>query len=253
MNISFTLLIIILSLNFSSLAAKGTLTDNIRIDSKILGYTLQYRVYEPEQAKQKKELASIYLTDGQGYLRNGKLDKVLDREIESGNIYPVIAIFVDSRDPDKLSNNRRNSQLLCNTDYAKFYMEELIPTIETNFNVKIDREHRAIAGLSFGGLNAACFGLVASQSFGNIGMHSPANTHYLKLLSKLYKESELLPLKMFMSVGTKKDNTKAARKFHRTLKEKGYDVNYIEVPFGHEWRNWRPLMDDLLLAFFKIK
>ncbi len=244
---------LILFLNFSNLVAKGTLTDNIRIDSQQLGYSLQYRVYVPEVVKENSELSSIYLADGQWYLGDGKLDEVLDREIGSGTINPVIAIFVDSRDPDNLSKNRRNNQFICNNNYALFYMKELIPAIEAKFQVKVDREHRAIAGLSFGGINAACFGLMASKGFANIGMHSPANSQHVKMLTKRYKESELLPLKMFMSVGTKRDNTKAVRKFHRTLKEKGYSVNYIEVPFGHEWANWRPLMDDLLFAFFKTK
>jgi enterochelin esterase-like enzyme len=34
------------------------------------------------------------------------------------------------------------------------------------------------------------------------------------------------------------------------LKKKGYDLNYIEVPFGHEWENWGPLQDDMLRTFF---
>lgn len=233
--------------------AKGTLSKNWRIDSKQLDYPLQYRVYLPEGIKETDQLPTIYITDGQWYIgkRGGRMIEVLDREIEAGNIKPVVAIFVDSRDPDDLGRNRRNDQFQCNKDYATFYMKELVPTITKNFPVSDKREDRVIAGVSFGGLNAACFGLMASQTFGGIGMHSPANRQHLKLLSKMYKRLDVKPIKIFMSVGTRNDNTRAGRVFHGVLKEKGYDVNYIEVPYGHVWKNWRPLIDDLLLTFFE--
>jgi enterochelin esterase-like enzyme len=45
--------------------AKGTLSDNIRIQSKVLDYALQYRVYTPQGMKKTDKLPTIYLTDGQ--------------------------------------------------------------------------------------------------------------------------------------------------------------------------------------------
>jgi enterochelin esterase-like enzyme len=91
---------------------------------------------------------------------------------------------------------------------------------------------------------------MAPDSFGGIGMLSPASDRHLKIVEELYYKNELLPVGMFFSVGKRRDNTKAARRFHRTLEKKGYQVNYIEVPFGHDWSNWGPLLDDLLLTFF---
>jgi len=235
----------------STYFAKGTLSDNLRIESEQLGYALQYRVYIPDGVKKDEKLPTIYITDGQWYLGQGNMAKVLDHEIAEGNINPVIAIFVDNRNPDDLSQNRRNQQFMCNKKYAAFYVKELVPTINNNYPVSSNRDNRVIAGISFGGLNAGCFGIMAYNTFSGIGMQSPASGAHLKLLSKLYKDNDKLPLKIFMSIGTKKDNTRAGRKYHRVLKNKGYDINYIEVPFGHEWRNWKPLMDDMLLTFFK--
>ncbi len=236
-------------------SAKGVLSKNWRIESKSLGYALQYRVYLPEGIANTDLLPTIYITDGQSYISQdeGRMIEVLDREIEAGNIKPVVAVFIDSRNPDDLTENRRNEQFICNQDYAAFFITELVPTIDYNFPVSSNRNDRVIAGVSFGGLNAACFGLLASKTFSGIGMHSPANDKHLKIISKLYKSVEAKPLKIFMSVGTKRDNTRAGRRFYRTLKEKNYDINYIEVPFGHVWENWRPLMDDLLYTFFKKK
>ena len=60
----------------------------------------------------------------------------------------------------------------------------------------------------------------------------------------------LLPLKIFLSTGSPNDNTKANRRFRTVLEEKGYPLKYIETQQGHNWDNWRPLIDDVLLYFY---
>jgi enterochelin esterase-like enzyme len=94
---------------------------------------LVYRVYTPEGISDTDKLVTIYITDGQWKLDQAKMKSDLDHEISIGYINPVIAIFVDNRDPDNLSKNRRNQQFMCNKDYAIFYMDELVPTTDKNF------------------------------------------------------------------------------------------------------------------------
>ena len=240
-----TLLLIVSGAAF----ADGTLTPDTRISSDVLGYDLQYRVYAPEGVESARDLPVLFITDGPGYIRNGKMPRVLDRLIESRKIDPVVAVFVDARDPDNLKRNRRNSQFLCNRDYLNFYIEELIPSIERSWPVGRTRDHRGTLGLSFGATNAACFGLMGYETFSDIGMHSPAN-HPVEGLLPSYQKMPLLPLRMFLSTGRPNDNTTANRRFHRVLEEKGYTVKYIETNEGHNWDNWRPLVDDVLLYFY---
>ncbi len=228
----------------------GNLSKNIRIKSIGLGYELQYRVYVPEGVKPNDKLQTIYMTDGQRYIEKGKMNKILDREIAAGNIKPVIAIFVDSRNPDNLKDNRRNKQFFCNIAYANFFMQELIPHVDNLFPTSHDRKDRVILGLSFGGLNSACFGIMAHPSFQGIAMQSPAGDKHIRLASKLYATEDKKPIKIYMSVGTRNDNTSAGRLLKRTLKKKGYDLTYKEVAKGHSWDNWRPLLDDILKNFF---
>jgi len=108
--------------------ADGIVTDDIRIASDVLGYDLQYRIYLPEGYDSRENHPVLFLTDGQNYLTRGRMPGILDRLIERGDIVPVIAVFVDPRDPDDLQSNRRTSQFLCNADYLRFYVDELIPT-----------------------------------------------------------------------------------------------------------------------------
>ncbi|NNE37608.1 MAG: hypothetical protein HKN08_04820, partial [Gammaproteobacteria bacterium] len=107
--------------------AEGTLTDNISIASKVLGYDLQYRIYLPAGHEARNEFPVMFLTDGHNYLRRGNMDMVLNDLIDTNQIEPVIAVFVDPRNPDNLKDNRRRRQFLCNEDYLIFYIEELIP------------------------------------------------------------------------------------------------------------------------------
>ena len=229
--------------------ASGTLTDDIRITSSVLGYDLQYRVYLPEAYAAGLDYPVLFLTDGHNYLRRGDMDKVLDTMIGNAEINPIIAVFVDPRDPDDLESNRRRMQFLCNADYLQFYIDELIPVIEQDYPVMKHRSGRTIMGLSFGGTNAACFGAMGFDHFTGIAMQSPAN-HPVPNLLPAYQSLPTLPLKVFLSTGVPNDNTQANRMFHAVLKDKDYDMKYMEVREGHNWDNWRPLLDDVLLYFY---
>ncbi|PCI82160.1 MAG: hypothetical protein COB20_00715 [SAR86 cluster bacterium] len=232
-------------------SADGKLSDDIRISSDILGYDLQYRVYEPEGMRRNSELPTLYITDGQWYISRGELPALLDKEIAVGNIDPVMVVFVDSRNPDNLRQNRRNQQFFCNPRYVDFFTEELLPAIDKEYPTSAARDDRVILGLSFGGRNSACFGLMAHDSFAGIAMQSPANSEMVDELRFQYMVQEKLPLKIFMSVGTINDNTQAGRQFMETLKFQEYDMTYREVNEGHDWNNWGPLLDDVLYTFFR--
>ena len=143
--------------------AQGTLSDNIRITSQALGYDLQYRVYLPENTEPDDKLPTLYITDGQSYAEKGRMVRALDKGIAKGNIEPVMAIFVDARDPDDLKINRRQQQFFCKEDYAAFFTDELVPFIDQTYPTSGLREDRVILGVSFGGFNAGCFGLMASS------------------------------------------------------------------------------------------
>ena len=146
--------------------------------------------------------------------------------------------------------NRRNAQFMCNTRFATFFADELVPTISREQPVSLSRDDRVSMGVSFGGLNSACFGLMLSELFSGIAMQSPANVEHLKVVGDLYEQAETLPLKMFLSVGSRNDNTAAVKRFKRTLERKGYDLTYIKVRGEHNWQNWSPLLDDVLITFF---
>lgn len=229
--------------------ADSSLSPFQRIASEKLGYDLQYQVYQPAGRESGGEYPVLFVTDGPMYIDRGRVPRVLDRLIRQRRIEPVVAVFIDVRDPDDPSVNRRNRQFACSEDYYRFFADELIPTIESEYPVRRNRDARTILGVSFGGLNAACFGLMGYETFSGIAMHSPA-THPVPGLLPAYEAAPLLPLKIFLSTGSQYDNTRTNREFRSILRDKGYELKYLEVPKGHDWSNWRPLIDDVLLFFY---
>jgi len=234
----------------SRASAAATLTDDIRIESAVLGYALQYRVYVPD-VPAGQPLPTLYVTDGAWYLGQGHMKDLLDEMIAAGRIEPLLAVFVDARDPDHLRTNRRNDQLICNLDYARFFAAELVPTIDATYPTRRDPASRTILGVSFGGLNAACFGLSIPGVFANLAMQSPASGEMLEIVGEQYRKDDRLPLRMFLSLGTRNDNTDAGRRFRRILEDKGYELTFREVPYGHNWSNWKPLLPEVLETFFR--
>ncbi|KXI30358.1 alpha/beta hydrolase [Paraglaciecola hydrolytica] len=245
-----SLITLLLSCLLCSTPVLAVVSDNIRIHSEILSYDLQYRIYRPANVSPEIQLPVVYVTDGEWYLHELDMPKVLDKLINKGAIHPLQVVFVDSRNPDDLTQNRRNQQFMCNKDYVLFFVNELIPKIETQDNK--NTAQRLIVGLSFGGINAACFGLMLPDVFPNIAMLSPFGNEKVSVISDLYRKQDKLALKLFLSVGKINDSASSVRKFKQVLLNKNYDLTYKEVNFGHEWDNWRSVMNEMLLTFFAL-
>lgn len=238
-----------LMLSPAAMAQPSVTSDVQLIHSEALTYELQYWVYTPANYDVLEDLPVLYVSDGAWYKETGNMPAVLDSLISAELMEPIVAVFLDARIPGYEHLSRRNAQFFCNSSYIEFYKRELIPTIDNTYKTRPDRSARAILGLSFGGLNSACFGLYAHDSFEGIAMQSPA-THPVRYIHQAYADSVRLPLRIFLSSGDRNDNEARTRALRDILRGKEYPMQYVEVPFAHNWDNWGPLQDDLLLYFF---
>ena len=80
-------------------------------------------------------------------------------------------------------------------------------------------------------------------------MQSPA-MHPVDEIYDWWMARPVADLRIFLSTGARRDNEAMTRHFRSLLEKKGYEVGYVEVDAGHDWENWRPLLDDVLLYFF---
>lgn len=238
----------------AAFASRGHMESDILLHSEVLEYQFTYSVYLPVGYNDLGKLPVIYVTDGYEYMhpRMGDMVTVLDNLIAAQKIVPIIAVFIDHREPVNRTNNRRMDELAMNDKYLKFFTDELIPHIEASYRCEPGAAHRAVLGTSMGGLNAAYFVFAKPGVFSMAGIQSPA--FYTKpQIYSLCEQAGGIPMKISMTSGTINDTCDGGRKMKTILDANACTYTYREVNEGHSWGNWRNLIDDILVDFFASK
>ena len=233
-------------------AKHGRIEKDMLFNSKSLGYQITYSVYTPPGYNHKQQYPIIYVTDGYEYMheRLGNMITILNNLIHLKKITPIIAVFIDHREPINRSNNRRMTELAVNEKYFGFLTDELVPMIEKKYPVLPGAAHRGILGTSLGGLSAAYFSFTKPNIFGLAGIQSPA--FYVRPdIYKICDNPDNSPVKTFMSTGLIYDAPPETITKMKTLLDRNTCTYQIkEVNQGHSWGNFRDLIDDILVYFF---
>ncbi|MFA6482853.1 MAG: alpha/beta hydrolase-fold protein [Bacteroidales bacterium] len=228
---------------------RGELTGNIRIISKELGYGVNYRVYTPYNYARCESLPVMYVTDGQDYAddEKGALVIILDNLIYSGQIKPVIAVFIDPREPGNDNNNRRMKEYSCNQKFADFIGDELVLLIDKSYKTHDCPDDRMILGTSLGGIASAWLGAVRINNFHLLGINSPA---FNKTVLDRFAKLDWFPFRIYMTTGVYYDTQKQALEMKKILDDNKVGYIYREMNEGHSWGQWRALLGDMLRFFF---
>jgi len=256
----------------------GTLNGSLSITSRYLGYTVNYWVYTPVGYEKLTQLPVLYVLDGNDFVdeRMGALPNILDNLIASGRIRPVLAVFVDAREPGNTQHNRREDEFLVHpVEHARFIAEELVPAIDHAYRTDPRPTARVITGVSYGGLSAIFIAVAQSNVFHNVAAFSPSlwvldSPQYLTdsqqvdgsrlMLPPVQAASQCggdtgfscprLPMKVFLTVGLAKWDVGDFSGLVETLKQQGYPVEFHQAREGHTWDQWRGLSDEMLIYFF---
>ena len=228
---------------------RGQVSPDTALASEHLGYRVNYRVYTPAgyAADSLQDLPVVYVTDGHEYLAEslGRMAVVLDNLIADGLLRPVIAVFIDARDPDHPRRNRRMQEYAVNPKYADFVADELVPAVDRDYRTRATAGGRIILGTSLGGLNAAYLGAVKGETFGKVAAQSPA----FKFRPEIYDRYETGPLHithMVITNGTIHDAL-GAKQMADIVAARGLNFRFIETHQGHSWINWRAVLDEVLI------
>ena len=140
--------------------------------------------------------------------------------------------------------------------FTKTLLEDIIPMIDNNFRTLADQQHRAMSGLSMGGMqtkiitlaNPDVFSYVGLFSGGSITMedveNSPGFKDKVKLLFVSYGSRELQKNGETRFGGNPKADTEA-------LKNIGMDTHYYVSPLtAHEWQSWRRSLHEFAQLLF---
>lgn len=227
---------------------RGTLVST-RIQSKVLGYEVDYSLYTPAGGSNVQGTPVLYVLDGNEYIdpRLGNMRTVLDNLIANKRIQPLRVVFIDAREPGNPSNNRRMTELSLNEAYLDFIVKELMPAVEGT--QQIDRTSRGIMGTSLGGLMSAFVSFKRPDLFGLTGIQSPAFWYKPEIFTLAEKSGEP-KLRCFLSAGTFFDAATESRKMKGILEQQGHSCTYVETDEAHSWGNWRNLLEELLVELY---
>ncbi len=211
-----------------------------------------YYVYTPPgyDAKAKKQYPVLYLIHGYsdndaGWTALGQANLILDNLLAQGRIKPMVVVmplgygdmaFLHGHHVwDDAATVEHNTSL-----FAQALLTEVLPRVEAEYRVSKDREDRAIAGLSMGGLESLETGLTHTGQFAWIGGFSSAvhNLDYTGKLVTLDPKTADLRL-LWIACGTEDKLLEPNRRFIAFLKTKEMPVTQIETPGMHSWLVWR--------------
>jgi enterochelin esterase-like enzyme len=233
----------------------GTLHHHIYATSTVLGLPQnqnRYYVYTPPgyDPKAKKPYPVLYLLHGwsdsdSGWTVVGHADLILDNLLAESRIKPMVVVmplaYGDMSFLHSFNVWEDQTAIDRNTGlFTQALLTEILPRVEAEYHVSNNRNDRAIAGLSMGGLESLEIGLTHSDQFAWIGGFSSAihNLDYTKTLSSLDPKTANLRL-LWIACGTEDSLINPNRKLIAFLKTKDMPVTSIEIPGLHTWMVWR--------------
>jgi enterochelin esterase-like enzyme len=228
-------------------------------------HAMVYTPAEYDQKKmQKKRYPVLYLQHGMGedetgWSKQGRMQHIMDNLIASGEAVPMIVVM-ESGDIKALfrgGDNRQGRSEYGNSFY-KVLISDLIPYIDTHFRTLTDRDHRAMAGLSWGGHQTFDVVLRHLDKFSYMGTFSGAifgldlKTAYDGIFTRPEEFNRQIHC-LFMMSGTEgMDKMFGTAKMVSDLKAMGINAHYYEsTGTDHEWLTWRRGLREFLPHLFK--
>jgi enterochelin esterase-like enzyme len=253
-------------------------------DSKVTGGWRHALVYLPPDYEQqtKTRYPVLYLQHGggedeTGWIRQGRANFILDNLIAAGSAKPMIVVMAygyarraGQPAPDLTGGPFGSPEMMKAMQEMTAAFEDdvtkaLIPFVDSSYRTIADRDHRAMAGLSMGGMQTFHVTLNHLDLFSHIGGFSGAMRLVLgeqKLDVKtayngVFADPAAFAKKMrllWLGVGTEEPERmrEGIRGLHASLTEAGIQHVYVESPgTDHEWQTWRRNLKDFAPRLFK--
>ncbi len=192
-------------------------------------------MYGKEKSK-KAKYPVLYLQHGWGedetaWTTQGHANLIMDNLIAEGKIQPFIIVMTYGMTNDAKFGTIGSFK----TDaFERVLCDELVPYIEDNFNVYADRDHRAMAGLSMGGMETHAITLARPEMFSNFCLLS-GGTYTPEELDGLSQK----PSFVFVSCGSKEGPDRILSSAE-SLKNAGYNtLGHVSEGTAHEFLTWR--------------
>lgn len=206
-------------------------------------------VYTPPgyNKDQSNRYPVLYLQHGWGedetaWTNQGHANLIMDNLIAEGKIKPFIIVMTYGMTNEIKFGGLRNFDI---KPFQTVLVDELIPYVDANFRTMADQPHRAMAGLSMGGMETKMITLNKPEVFSYYGLLSGGTYSPDDI-----KDKSKVKL-IFMSCGSF-ERPDGVRNAAKALKEAGFNaVSYVSENTRHEFQTWRRSLHELAPLLFK--
>ncbi|HVE58835.1 MAG TPA: alpha/beta hydrolase-fold protein [Pyrinomonadaceae bacterium] len=254
-------------------------------NSKVTGSWRHALVYLPPsyESQTKQRFPVLYLQHGggedeTGWIRQGRANFILDNLLAEGKCKPMIVVMgygyarrAGQTPPDLTGKPFGSPEMLkamqdMSAAFEDDVTQALIPYIDKNYRTLSDRDHRAMAGLSMGGMQTFQITLNHLDLFSYIGGFSGAGGMLVLGDRKLDPKADYNGVfadpagfakkvhLLWLGVGTVEPERMRAGlvRLHTSLSEANIPHVFYESPgTDHEWQTWRRDLKDFAPRLFQ--
>jgi len=226
-------------------------------------------IYLPADYSAEKKYSVLYLLHGIGgshtddwWMQNDNSDikKIADNLIKNGETSEFIIVCPNGRSTANFKDTSfNNSQSFYS--FGKELRNDLIPYIDSNYSTYADRDHRAIAGLSMGGMQTINIGLgECLDLFSYFGAFSaaPTTNEAKETVKKIESFDAKYDIKYFYNICGTEDSiagASAAAAISKIVKltDRLTLENFCDysMPGGHDFTVWKQGFFEFVQIAFK--
>ncbi|MDE6786419.1 MAG: esterase family protein [Muribaculaceae bacterium] len=158
--------------HFGNLPGNG-IVEHCSMSSDVLGVNKDFSIYLPkgyDDSDQRYPVVYLFHPAGgthEMWISMGNLPQIADDAIRSGMAVPMIIVMPDaSGNSDFHLGQHLGYFSVPGWDYESYFLNELIPLIDSTYRTIADKKHRAITGASMGGEAAIAYAQKHPEVYG---------------------------------------------------------------------------------------
>ncbi len=229
--------------------------------SKSLKFDRKFTVYTPPgYSKEGKKYPVLYLLHGSGddetgWVQKGSANVILDNLLAEGKVVPMIVVMPYGFTNPPGTPSGRGGRPRAGAGFEEDLLTDVIPYVESRYNVAPDANHRALAGLSMGGGQTLRIGPKHCDTFAYLAAFSAGFGRRPGGQSDItagFPDAETLnaKLKLFwISCGNRDGLLDGSKRLDQSLTEKKVKHVWHLDAGSHEWPVWK---NDLYLVAQKL-
>jgi enterochelin esterase family protein len=230
-------------------------------------------IYTPPGYEESNEKYPVlYLLHGGGgdedaWSSLGRANYILDNLIAQGKAKPMIVVMTNGNSDQtaaitdrKLAPTAGAMNTMASNVFPNSLINDVMPYIEKNYRTINNKENRAIAGLSMGGLQTQIISANNPGLFDYMGVFSmgiqmelgEVTTNLIKSYDENLDKVKRNNYKLFyIAVGVEDFVYEGVKLLREKLDEHDFKYIYNESSGGHTWANWRNYLSDFAPRLFK--